>query len=75
MWLPLVAKALGGCDRRRSRPAASLPELGLALTSMVVCCDLALVLKLLTCSVLLNANFLEKENSKLVKWIWVSFVH
>lgn len=50
-------------------------ELGLALTSVVICHVLALILKLLTCFVLLNASFLRKETSKLVKWILVSFVH
>lgn len=78
----LVAGTRGGGDLLPSlqgRVVGTLAgvwaELGLALRSIVICCDLALILKLLTCFVLLNASFFRKETSKVVKWILISCVH
>lgn len=78
----MVAVTGGGLDLLPSLRAGwwgaqvgSRAEPGLTLTSMAICCDLALILKLLTCFVLLNASFLREETSKLVKCILVLFVH
>jgi len=78
----LVPAAGGGLDSlpslqagRWGAQADGWPGLGLALTSIVICYDLSLILTLLTCFLLLNASFLRKEVGKLVKWILVSFVH